>query len=201
MSVYSKPLLELINQLAKLPGVGKKTASRLAYHIVNMDKEDVENLASAIKTAKNEIKRCSICYNITDKDPCEICSNPKRDKSIILVVSESKDVIAIEKTKEYNGLYHVLGGVISPMEGIMVDDIRIKELVSRIGTSDDIKEIILATGFNVEGETTAMVIKKILKPFDDIKISRIAKGLPQGADLEYTDEATLANAIMLRNEL
>ena len=166
-----------------------------------MEQSDVDSLSEAIKVAKKELKYCSICYNITDKDPCDICSSTKRDKSTILVVSESKDLIAIEKTKEYNGLYHVLGGVISPMEGIMVEDIRIKELISRIGTSDDVEEVILATGFNVEGETTAMVIKKLLKPFDDVKVTRIAKGLPQGADLEYTDGATLANAIIGRNEI
>ncbi len=201
MSVYSKPILNLINELSKLPGVGRKTASRLAYYIVNMDKADVDSLSNAIKAAKKELKFCSVCYNITDKDPCDICTSSKRDRSTILVVSESKDLIAIEKTKEYKGLYHVLGGVISPMEGIMVEDIRIKELISRIGTSDEVKEVILATGFNVEGETTAMVIKKLLKPFDDIKVTRIAKGLPQGADLEYTDGATLANAIIGRNEI
>ncbi len=200
MAVYSKPMLELISELGKLPGIGRKTASRLAYHIINMESEQVEKIANSMVNAKKLIKNCSICYNLTDKDPCDICSAPNRDKSVILVVAESKDIIAIEKTKEYNGVYHVLGGVISPMEGIMVEDIRIKELVNRIGR-EDIKEVILATGFNVEGETTAMVIKKILKPFKELKVTRLARGIPSGADLEYTDETTLANAISARNEL
>ena len=147
MAVYSKPMLELISELGKLPGIGRKTASRLAYHIINMESEQVEKIANSMVNAKKLIKNCSICYNLTDKDPCDICSAPNRDKSVILVVAESKDIIAIEKTKEYNGVYHVLGGVISPMEGIMVEDIRIKELVNRIGR-EDIKEVILATGFN-----------------------------------------------------
>lgn len=200
MAVYSKPMLELISELGKLPGIGRKTASRLAYHIINMESEQVESIASSMVNAKKLIKNCSICYNLTDKDPCDICSSANRDKSVILVVAESKDIIAIEKTKEYNGVYHVLGGVISPMEGIMVEDIRIKELVNRVG-KEDIKEVILATGFNVEGETTAMVIKKILKPFKELKVTRLARGIPSGADLEYTDETTLANAISARNEL
>lgn len=200
MAVYSKPMLELISELGKLPGIGRKTASRLAYHIINMESEQVESIASSMVNAKKLIKNCSICYNLTDKDPCDICSSANRDKSVILVVAESKDIIAIEKTKEYNGVYHVLGGVISPMEGIMVEDIRIKELVNRVG-KEDINEVILATGFNVEGETTAMVIKKILKPFKELKVTRLARGIPSGADLEYTDETTLANAISARNEL
>lgn len=191
----------LVNELSKLPGVGKKTAGRLAYFIVNMPEEDVVSLADSIRNAKRKIRQCSVCFNLTDTDPCEICSNPKRDRSKILVVSEPKDLIAIEKTREYRGLYHVLGGVISPMEGIMPEDIRIKELVSRIGTDDEIKEVILATSFSIEGETTAMTIRKWLTPFENLKVTRIAKGLPQGADLEYTDSATLAGAISGRNEL
>ena len=200
MAIYSKSMQELISSLSKLPGIGRKTASRLAYYIVNMDEAQVKQIANSMVNAKRLIKYCSICYNLTDSDPCSICSNPNRDKSTILVVAESKDIIAIEKTKEYDGIYHVLGGVISPMEGVMVEDIRIKELVTRVG-KEDIKEVILATGFNVEGETTAMVIKKILKPFEDLKVTRLARGIPSGADLEYTDETTLANAISGRNEI
>lgn len=200
MAANSKTMTELINSLSKLPGVGKKTASRFAYHIINMDKEDVENLSRAITNAKENMKFCSICNNISDTDPCDICSSPNRDKSTIMVVAETKDIRAIEKTNEYNGLYHVLGGVISPMEGIMVEDIKIRELITRVGT-EEIDEVILATSFSTEGETTAMVIKKLLKPFEELKVTRLARGVPVGADLEYTDEVTLASAIMSRNEL
>lgn len=200
MATHSKTMTELINSLSKLPGVGKKTASRFAYHIINMDTEDVNTLSKSIISAKQNMKFCSVCNNISDTDPCSICNSTSRDKSVIMVVAETKDIIAIEKTNEYNGLYHVLGGLISPMEGIMVEDIKIRELITRVGT-EDIDEIILATPFSTEGETTAMVIKKLLKPFTKLRVTRIARGVPVGADLEYTDEVTLANAIMSRNEL
>lgn len=200
MSEYSGSMNSLVNELSKLPGIGRKTAGRLAYFIVNMPEEEVDQLSDAIRNAKKKLRYCSVCFNLADTDPCEICSNPRRDHSTILVVSEPKDLIAIEKTREYRGLYHVLGGVISPMEGIMPEDLKIKELVTRIGTGD-VREVILATSFNIEGETTAMTIKKWLSPFTDVKVTRIAKGLPQGADLEYTDSATLAGAISGRNEL
>lgn len=201
MSEYSGSMNNLVNELSKLPGIGRKTAGRLAYFIVNMPKEEVEQLSDAIRDAKNRLRFCSVCFNLGDTDPCEICSNPRRDRSTILVVSEPKDLIAIEKTREYKGLYHVLGGVISPMEGIMPEDIRIKELINRVGSDDGVREVILATGFSIEGETTAMTIRKWLSPFEDVKVTRIAKGLPQGADLEYTDSATLSGAISGRNEI
>ena len=199
MSLYSQSVLQLIDQLAKLPGIGRKTAAKLAYHIINMEDEKARALAGAIIEAKEKVKYCSICFNITDSDPCNICANEKRDRSIICVVQESKDVIAIERTKEFKGLYHVLGGAISPMEGVLPEDLKIKELVTRVGTQD-IKEVILATNLNIDGETTAMVIAKILKPLE-VKVTRIAKGIPAGADLEYTDEATLSNALNGRKEL
>ena len=199
MSLYSQSVLQLIDQLAKLPGIGRKTAAKLAYHIINMEDEKARALAGAIIEAKEKVKYCSICFNITDSDPCNICANEKRDRSIICVVQESKDVIAIERTKEFKGLYHVLGGAISPMEGVLPEDLKIKELVTRVGTQD-IKEVILATNLNIDGETTAMVIAKILKPLE-VKVTRIAKGIPAGAVLEYTDEATLSNALNGRKEL
>ncbi len=199
MSEYSKPIANLIKELSKLPGIGRKTASRLAYHILNTNSNDVKNLAEAIVIAKKEVKFCSVCYNLTDVDPCSICTNEKRDKSIICVVAEAKDVVAIEKTREFKGLYHVLGGVISPMDNIMMEDIKIKELISKIGNSS-VKEVILATSLNIEGETTAMVIKKLLTPFN-LKVTRIAKGIPMGSDLEYADEATLASALIGRNDM
>ena len=196
---YTKPLAKLIEYFQKLPSIGPKTAMRLALHVVKMSENEVSNFANAMLDAKSKISYCSTCFNMSCSDPCEICSDTKRDKSIICVVSETKDLIAIEKTNEYKGLYHVLQGLISPIDGIGVDDIRIKELLYRVN-NNDIKEIILALNPSVEGEATAMYLNKLLKPFN-IKITRIAFGLPMGSELEYADEMTLTRALEGRVEL
>jgi len=192
LAIYSEPISKLISELSKLPGIGRKTAQRLAYHIISLDNEAAYTLADAITQAKKHVKYCSVCFNMTDRDPCAICDNPSRDKTSICVVQDSKDIIAIERTKEFKGLYHVLGGSISPMEGVGPEDLTIKDLIGRL--TNDIAEVILATNLNIEGETTAMYLARLIRPFG-IKTTRIAKGLPAGADLEYTDEATLANAL------
>lgn len=199
MANYVAPVARLIEELSKLPGIGKKTAQRLAFHILNTKEDEAVNLAEAIINAKRKTKYCSICSNITDIDPCYICSSHKRDKSIICVVEDPRDVAAMERTKEYNGLYHVLHGAISPMEGIGPEDIKIKELLTRI-QSNDIKEIILATNPTIEGEATSMYISKLVKPMG-IKVTRIAHGIPVGGDLEYADEVTLSKALEGRREL
>jgi recombination protein RecR len=199
MSLYAAPIAKLIDELSKLPGVGNKTAQRLAFHILNMSFEDVEKLSVSIINAKKNIKYCKICCNITDSDVCSICSNTKRDGSLICVVEDPKDVVAMEKTREFKGLYHVLNGAISPMEGIGPEEIKIKELLKRVA-DNEIKEIILATNPNIEGEATAMYISKLLKPVG-IKVTRIAHGVPVGGDLEYADEVTLMKALEGRREI
>ncbi|WDC85110.1 recombination mediator RecR [Caloramator sp. mosi_1] len=195
---YPTKVAKLIEELSKLPGVGTKTAQRLAFYIINMDKRDVQSLADSIIEAKETIKYCSVCGNLTDTDPCVICANTSRDRSTICVVQEPKDVIAMERTKEYKGLYHVLHGAISPMLGIGPDDIKIKELISRM--NDEVKEVIIATNPNVEGEATAMYIARLIKPLG-IKVSRIAHGIPVGGDIEYADEVTLLKALEGRREI
>lgn len=199
MSFYAAPIAKLIDELSKLPGVGNKTAQRLAFYILNMPSEDVEKLSASIVNAKRNIRYCKICCNITDSDTCNICSNIKRDSSIICVVEDPKDVVAMEKTREFKGLYHVLNGAISPMEGIGPEEIRIKELLKRVA-DNEIKEIILATNPNIEGEATAMYISRLLKPIG-IKVTRIAHGVPVGGDLEYADEVTLMKALEGRREI
>ena len=199
MQTYSGPISTLIEEFCKLPGVGRKTAQRLAFHVINMNMNDVEALSKAIVEAKKEIKYCSICYNITDKDPCSMCSNKNRDSSVICVVEDPRDVAAMERTKEFNGQYHVLNGVISPMDGIGPDMIRIKELIQRLG-NQDVSEIIMATNPTIEGEATAMYIARLLKPMG-IKVTRIAHGLPVGGDLEYADEVTISKALEGRREI
>ncbi|SKC91791.1 recombination mediator RecR [Maledivibacter halophilus] len=199
MSNFVAPVARLIEQLSKLPGIGKKTAQRLAFYILNTREDEAINLAEAIIEAKRKIKYCSICSNITDIDPCNICTSPKRNKKIICVVEDPRDIAAMERIKEYNGLYHVLHGAISPMEGIGPEDIKIKELIVRL-QNNDVEEIILATNPNIEGEATAMYISKIVKP-TGIKVTRIAHGVPVGGDLEYADEVTLAKALEGRREL
>ncbi|AUN12817.1 DNA repair and recombination protein [[Clostridium] sordellii] len=199
MQTYSGPISTLIEEFSKLPGVGRKTAQRLAFHVINMNMNDVEALSKAIVEAKKEIKYCSICYNITDKDPCSMCSNKNRDSSVICVVEDPRDVAAMERTKEFNGQYHVLNGVISPMDGIGPDMIRIKELIQRLG-NQDVREIIMATNPTIEGEATAMYIARLLKPMG-IKVTRIAHGLPVGGDLEYADEVTISKALEGRREI
>ena len=196
---YTKPLARLIEYFQKLPSIGPKSAQRMAFQILKMPKEEVEKFAGALIEAKETIKYCDVCFNISATNPCEICSNTSRDKSTICVVCEAKDLIAIEKTNEYKGVYHVLQGLISPLDGIGPEDLRMKELVQRVA-QNDVKEIILALNPSVEGEATSMYLSKLLKPFN-IKITRIAFGLPVGSDIEYADEITLAKAIEGRHEI
>lgn len=198
MDFYPIAIEKLIEEFAKLPGIGYKTAQRLTLHVLNLPREEVVEFADALVKARGTIKYCSICGNYTDTDPCSICSNPNRDNSTICVIEQPKDIISMEKIREYNGLYHVLHGVISPMMGKGPDDIKLKELVRRL--NDEVKEIIIATNPNVEGEATAMYMSKILKPFG-VKVTRIAHGIPVGGDLEYADEVTLAKALEGRTEL
>lgn len=199
MSYYVAPMAKLIDEFEKMPGIGHKTAQRLAFYVMNMSDTDVKNLLTAIDSAKNKIKSCSVCQNLTDVDPCSICNDTKRDGSIICVVENPADVLAMERVGEYRGMYHVLHGAISPMDGIGPDDIRLKELLARI-SENDIKEVIMATDPNIEGEATAMYISKLLKPLG-ISVTRIAYGVPVGGDLEYADEVTLSKAIEGRREI
>ena len=199
MSQYAKPLQNLIRELSKLPGIGGKTAQRLAFHILSMDDREAASLAGAITQAKTEMKYCSVCGNLTDKDPCAICTDPSRDKSTICVVEQARDVAAMERMKEYKGLYHVLHGAISPMDGVGPEDIKLRELIVRL-QQNDVQEVILATNPTIEGEATAMYTARLIKPAG-IKVSRIAHGIPVGGDLEYADEITLSKAMEGRNEL
>lgn len=199
MNYYGDPITRLIEELASLPGIGGKSAQRIAFHIINMPKDRVDSLSEAIKSAKENVRYCSLCCNLTDDDPCPICSNEKRNKNMIMVVEDPRDMAAYEKTKEFNGVYHVLHGAISPMTGIGPSDIKIKELLERM-KSDTIEEVILATNPNVEGEATAMYISRLLKPLE-IKVTRIANGVPVGGDLEYVDEITLSRALEGRREM
>ncbi|WMM24550.1 recombination mediator RecR [Tissierella sp. MB52-C2] len=199
MEQYALPIANLIEQLSHLPGIGRKTAQRLAFYILEMEDIDAEKLSKSIIDAKEKIRLCSICCNLTDEDPCNICRDNMRDKSIICVVEGAKDIIAMEKSREYKGQYHVLHGVISPMDNVGPDDIRVKELLNRL-SKDEIKEIVLATNPTVEGEATALYISRLIKPLG-IKVTRIAHGIPVGGDLEYFDEVTLAKAMDNRREI
>ena len=199
MSFYSPSIEKLIESFEKLPSIGHKTAVRLAFHMLDLNKEDTDEFINSIINAKTNLKYCNSCYNISDTDPCPICSSPKRDSSIICVVEDVRDIMAMGRTHEFKGVYHVLHGTISPMNGIGPEDIKIKELLNRIG-SGDIKEIIIATNPRVEGEATAIYLSKIIKPLG-IKVTRIAHGIPVGGDLEYTDEITLSKALEGRREL
>ena len=199
MKYYAKPLNKLINELSKLPGIGGKTAQRLAFHILSMEDSEAFELAESIRSAKSSMKYCSICGNLTDTDPCSICSDDSRDISTICVVESPKDVIAMEKIREYRGYYHVLHGAISPMDGIGPEDINLKSLIERLRDSR-IRELIVATNPNIEGEATAMYIARLIKP-SGVKVSRIAHGIPVGGDLEYADEVTLLKAMEGRREL
>ena len=199
MEQYAIPIANLIEQLSKLPGIGRKTAQRLAFFILEMDDLDTDKLSKAIIDAKEKIKLCSICCNLTDVDPCQICQNTQRDKSIICVVEGAKDIIAMERTREYKGEYHVLHGVISPMDNIGPNDIKVKELLARL-IDGEVKEIILATNPTVEGEATALYLSKLIKPLG-VKVTRIAHGIPVGGDLEYFDEVTLSKAMENRREM
>jgi len=199
MSYYSPSIEKLIESFEKLPSIGHKTAIRLAFHVLDMSEEEVNQFVGSITSAKQNLKYCSKCFNITDTDPCEICSNTKRMENIICVVEDVKDVIAMERMHEFKGLYHVLHGAISPMHGVGPEDIKIKELLQRLQT-EEISEIIVATNPTIEGEATAMYLSKLIKPLG-IKVTRIAHGIPVGGDLEYTDEITLMKAFEGRREL
>lgn len=197
--LYAEPISRLIDELTRLPGVGPKTAQRLAFHLLFLPREEIQSLAEAMLNAKDRIRQCSVCCNLTDSDPCPICSAANRDPSVICVMEEPRDVVALEKTREFKGLYHVLHGAISPMEGVGPDDLRIRELLRRLGDGK-VREVILATNPNIEGEATAMYLARLLKPMG-LKVTRIARGLPVGGDLEYADEVTLSKALEGRREI
>jgi len=199
MSMYAMPVARLIDEFEKLPGIGHKTAQRLAFHILNMPAEKAMAFAKAIVEAKKTMRYCSVCGDLTDTDPCRVCGNENRDRTTICVVESPRDVVAMERVREYKGLYHVLHGVISPMEGIGPDDINMKSLIQRIGQGET-KEVILATNPDVEGEATAMYLARLIKPMG-VKATRIAHGLPVGGDLEYADEVTLAKSLEGRREV
>ena len=199
MSYYSPSIEKLIESFEKLPSIGNKTAARLAFYILNASEEETNEFISNIQNAKKNLKYCSKCYNISDSEICPICSNKARDESVICVVEDVRDVVAMEKTHEFKGVYHVLHGSISPMNGIGPDDIKIKELLARL-MDGKVKEVILATNPRVEGEATAMYISKLVKPLG-VKVTRIAHGIPVGGDLEYTDEITLTKALEGRREI
>jgi len=196
---FAKPVAKLIREFNKLPGIGPKTAQRLAFHILNNSEGEAQALAESIIEAKRAIKLCSTCCNLTDEDPCALCSDDRRDRSIICVVENPRDVAAVERTREYRGQYHVLHGVISPMDNVGPDKLKIKELMFRLN-KDKIVELVMATNPTVEGEATAMYIARLIKPFG-VKVTRIAHGLPVGSDLEYADEVTLARAFDGRRDL
>ncbi|MGG1632899.1 recombination protein RecR [Paenibacillus sp. FSL A5-0031] len=196
---YPEPIAKLIDAFTRLPGIGPKTAARLAFHVLRMKEDDVIDFAKALVSVKRNLFYCSVCCNITDTDPCRICQDKSRDNSIICVVQESKDLVAIERMKDFQGHYHVLQGAISPMEGIGPDEIRIAELLRRL-SDERVQELILATNPNIEGEATAMYLSRLIKPFG-IRVTRIAHGLPVGGDLEYADEVTLSKALEGRREI
>ncbi|HAW60230.1 MAG TPA: recombination protein RecR [Actinobacteria bacterium] len=201
---YAEPLARLIEELTKLPGIGPKSAQRLAFHILKTDSEEAKKLAEAILLVKEKIKFCKACFNVTDQELCEYCRDSKRDGSIICVVEEPRDIVALEKTGEFKGVYHVLQGAISPIEGVGPEDVRVRELLDRLKgetqAGQRVKEIILATNPNIEGEATAMYIAKLVKPLG-VRVTRIASGLPVGGDLEYADEVTLGRALEGRREM
>jgi len=199
MIYHAKPVANLIAALNRLPGIGPKTAQRLAFHLLAVSREEAVNLAEAIIEAKDKVRHCSGCGDLTEEDPCFLCRSENRDRSILWVVESPKDVVALEKTREFKGLYHVLGGVISPMDGIGPEDLRIRELLDRL-KQGEIKEVVLATNPNVEGEATSMYLAKLLQPLG-IKVTRIAHGLPVGSELEYADEITLTKAFLGRREI
>lgn len=201
MNILPKSIQRLIEEFSKLPGIGPKTAARLTFYLLSKSLEDVQNLGKAIYHLKRNLLSCSQCFSISETDPCPICKDPKRDRKTILVVQTPLDLLAVEKTKQYKGLYHVLGGAIVPMEGIGPEDLRIKELLDRISKDkDNISEIILATNPDLEGEATAMYIRQKIPKIKSIKVTRIARGLPVGGDLEYADEMTLTRALEGRRE-
>ncbi len=196
---YTKPLLKLIEEFQKFPGVGPKSAQRMAFHVLNQDLEQVKQFSDTIIAAKTQIKKCSVCRNLTSEDPCELCNSNSRDKSTICVISEPKDLVAIERTNDYRGLYHVLGGLISPMDGIGPEELNIKDLLSRI-SKNDLGEVIIALDTSTEGEATTLYLHRILSPVCK-KITRLGFGLPAGTELEYADELTISRALESRIEL
>lgn len=199
MAYYAATVAKLIEEFQKMPGIGNKSAQRLAFYVLGLSKERANNLISAISDAKEKVGYCSVCCNLTDKDPCDICSDTFRDHSVICVTESPADVVAFEKTKEYKGVYHVLHGAISPMDGIKPEDIKIKELIARVAKGG-VNEVIIATDTDVEGEATGMYIGRLLEPFG-VKVTRIAKGIPIGGDIEYADEITLTKALENRVDL
>ena len=199
MARYSPSVAKLISELGKLPGVGPKSAQRLAFHILAMQQEDVKSLSDALMEARTSTRLCSVCQNFTDSEVCPICSDPKRDKSTICVVENPRDVSTMERMRDYNGLYHVLHGVYSPLNNVGLDEIKIKELIQRLRENPETKEVIIATNQTAEGEATAMYLGRLIKP-SGIKVTRIASGLPMGSDLEYVDDVTLSKAMQARHE-
>lgn len=197
--LYPAPIQELVNELAKLPGIGPKTAQRLAFFLLNRPQGEAELLATAIVNARRHIQYCSVCFNFTDQDPCALCRHPSRDGSLIMVVEYPKDVVAMEKTHEFKGRYHVLHGAISPMDGVGPEELKIRELLGRIKTGS-VRELVVATGSSLEGEATALYLGRLMKPLG-VRVTRIARGLPMGGDLDYTDEVTLLKAFEGRQEL
>lgn len=191
MKYSSETVERAIHELSKLPGIGRKSAQRHVFYLLKTPKSEVEALAEALIDLTTHVRHCSVCFNITEQDPCYICKGPKRDQSILCVVEEANDILAFEKTGEYNGLYHVIGGVLSPLDGIGPDDLHIKELLNRL---DQVSEVIIATNPSTEGEATAVYLTKLIKPMG-VKVSRIARGMPVGADIEYADELTLGRAL------
>ena len=199
MSVYPESIDRLVGELTKLPGIDEKTAQRLAFHLIDAPKDDITALADALVAVKDKVHLCPVCFSITDKDTCDICSDPNRDRSVICVVEHTRDVYAIERTREYNGLYHVLHGVISPLEGVGPQDIRARELIKRLN-DQAVKEVIMATNPTPEGEATAVYLSNLITPAG-IQVTRLAKGIPIGADVEYTDEVTLIKAFEGRKQI
>jgi len=200
MNSYPKPLQKLIDELARLPGIGSKTAQRLAFYILQADEESAYALAASITAARQELHYCSVCGNLTDSDPCAICGDQARDRSVVCVVESPRDVAAIERMRDYKGLYHVLHGAISPIDGIGPDEINLKQLIIRLQENDNIKEVIIATNPTIEGEATATYAARLIKP-SGINVTRIAHGVPIGGDLDYTDDVTLSMAIEGRRQI
>lgn len=196
---YAKPLARLVGELEKLPGIGPKSAQRLAFHLLRIPADEARQLSDAIREVKERISTCQICFNFTDQPVCDICRNERRDRSVLCVVAEPRDLLAMERTNEFTGRYHVLGGVISPLDGIGPEMLRVRELIERI-QRDEVKEVILATNPTVEGDTTAMYLARLIKPFQ-VRVSKIAFGLPVGGDLDYADQATLIQALEGRREM
>lgn len=197
---YPEPIAKLIDSYMHLPGIGRKTATRLAFYTINMDNNDVNNFADALKSTKRDLLFCKICGNITTEEVCEICQDENRDRSKIMVVENSKDIMTLEQMKDYNGLYHVLGGVLSPIEGKGPEDINITSLIKRLQENENVKEVIIATNATPEGEATAMYLAKLIKPAG-IKVTRLSHGLSVGSDIEYADEMTLSKAVQGRTEM